>query len=105
MKNNNNDMLIGILTGVAIGVGVGILFAPGKGSKTRKKIKNAAVETRQDVSEWMKRAKDDLAQTAQENKEVFDRKIKSTVANMSDKADHILIDMEQKLERLRKMNS
>lgn len=105
MKNNQGGILIGILTGVAIGVGVGILYAPNKGSKTRKKIKTAAVDTTQDVSDWLTQAKDELVQTAYDNKEAFDKKIKNTVANMSHKAEDILSDMEQKLERLKKMNS
>ncbi len=106
MKNNNKgEMLIAIVTGVTIGLGIGVLFAPDKGSKTRKKIKNTAVDTTKDVSDWLTHAKEDLVQTAHDNKEAFDKKIKNTMANMSDKAENILSDMEQKLERLKKMNS
>ena len=36
MKNKN--LLLGILGGLAIGAVVGILFAPDKGTETRKKI-------------------------------------------------------------------
>ena len=39
MSNNAGNTLVAVLTGVAIGAGIGILFAPEKGSKTRKKIK------------------------------------------------------------------
>lgn len=35
---NSNKVLLGILGGVAVGAIAGILFAPAKGSKTRKKI-------------------------------------------------------------------
>lgn len=105
MKNNSGGILIGILTGVAIGVGVGILFAPNKGSKTRKKLKNVAVDTKQDVSKWLTYAKDELDQTAHENKMAFDKKINNTIENMSHKAEDILKEMEHKLERLKKMNS
>lgn len=34
----NRKIIAGILTGVAAGAVLGILFAPNKGSKTRKKI-------------------------------------------------------------------
>ena len=40
MSNHTTDTLIALLSGVAIGVGVGVLFAPDKGSETRKKIKD-----------------------------------------------------------------
>lgn len=106
MKNSNKgEMLIAIVTGVAIGLGIGVLYAPDKGSKTRKKIKNTAVDTTQDVSDWLANVKDELVQTAHDNKEAFDKKIKNTMANMSHKAEDILTEMEQKLERLKRMNS
>lgn len=35
---NAGKLILGILTGAAIGATLGVLYAPGKGSKTRKKI-------------------------------------------------------------------
>ena len=40
MSNHNGNTLLALVTGVAIGAGVGILFAPEKGTKTRSKIKD-----------------------------------------------------------------
>lgn len=37
---NSSKVLLGVLGGVAAGAIAGILFAPAKGSKTRKKIAN-----------------------------------------------------------------
>lgn len=106
MKNNNkSEMLIAIITGVTIGLGIGMLFAPDKGSKTRKKIKDSAVDTTKDVSHWLTNAKEELVHTAQDHKEAFDEKVKNSMAYMSNKAEDILTEMEHKLERLRKMNS
>ena len=39
---NSGKVLLGVLGGVAAGALVGVLFAPDKGSKTRKKIMNKA---------------------------------------------------------------
>lgn len=104
MEKNNGQILIGILTGVAIGVGLGILYAPNKGKKTRKKIKHAVADTSQDVSDWLEQVKDELAQTTHENKKVFDKKIEDSISNMSNKAENIISDMEYKLETLKKKN-
>jgi len=37
---NSSKVLLGVLSGVAVGALAGILLAPNKGSKTRKKIMN-----------------------------------------------------------------
>jgi len=41
--------LLGILTGVAVGAAVGILFAPDEGKKTRKKIRNKGRHLADDI--------------------------------------------------------
>lgn len=105
MKNNNGEMIIGILTGTAIGIGLGILFAPNKGRKTRGKIKHSVEDATQDVSDWLKNAKDELVQSAHDNKEAFDKKIEKSMSNMNYKAEDILSGMEHKLEALKKQNT
>lgn len=45
------NVLLALVTGVAIGVGAGILFAPDKGKNTRKKIKDSVDDTAQKLKQ------------------------------------------------------
>jgi gas vesicle protein len=49
---NGNAKLVGaLLVGAAIGAGLGILFAPDKGSETRKKILRKGEDLKDDVTD------------------------------------------------------
>lgn len=48
---NSSKVLLGVLGGVAAGAIAGILFAPAKGSKTRKRIVNKGAGYAKDVKE------------------------------------------------------
>ncbi len=75
MKNSN--VLLGILGGMAAGALAGILLAPDKGSKTRKKMKRKASNIKADLQsefddflEKMEGKYEQLAEKANDVKEV-----------------------------------
>ena len=48
---DNGKVVLGLLAGVAIGATLGILFAPDKGSETRKKIASRKRELEEDLED------------------------------------------------------
>jgi gas vesicle protein len=51
MKDSTGKMILGVIIGAAVGAVAGILFAPDKGSVTRKKIADKAKETGDNLKE------------------------------------------------------
>lgn len=109
MKNSNGKMIMSLLTGAvigtAIGAGIGILFAPRKGSKTRGRLRHSAVGTAYDASRWIKHSKDELSKTAHDKREAFEEKLQVALSTMSHKAEDVIASLEEKLEEIKKKNA
>ncbi len=105
MANDSGNVVLALLTGVAIGAGMGILYAPDKGSKTRKKIKKKAMDAREEVASRVSQATEELTKTADAKKLDFERRLDESISNMSYKADDIIATLERKLGELRKKNT
>lgn len=85
MKSN----VIGVIAGVAVGALLGVLFAPDKGSKTRKKIKRKTIEAKENakqefdnmlntVSKKFSSAQETGEKLAQEGKQLV-KKVKAAI--------------------------
>ncbi|MFV8346245.1 YtxH domain-containing protein [Flavobacterium sp. ZB4P13] len=94
MSNNAGNTLVAVLTGVAIGAGIGILFAPDKGSKTRGKIKDGFDTASLELKDKFTSAKYDLEETYEE-----------LVSNMSHKTEDVISFLEEKLAELKRQNA
>jgi len=81
---NSGKVLLGILAGVATGALVGILFAPAKGSRTRRRIlkkgeryaeglKEKFDECADDISEKFEHVKEEVSAFAQKGKDRFEK--------------------------------
>ena len=58
--NNTEKTIIAFATGAALGAALGILFAPAKGSKTRKRLKTEGQIVMDDLEEKIMLAKKKL---------------------------------------------
>lgn len=105
MASNTGQTLIALLTGAAIGAGIGILYAPDKGSKTRDKLSKEAKKAQKQLNKQIRETTSNLSSKAQVAKLNFEQKLNETLSSASYKADDILLAMEDKLEALRKQNA
>ena len=81
MNNNSGNVLLALLTGAAIGGIAGILYAPDKGEETRKRLKDSALKTRDDLNVRLHKAADELTKTADAKKADFDRRLDETISD------------------------
>jgi gas vesicle protein len=59
---NTGKVLLGVLAGVAVGAMAGILFAPAKGSRTRRRILKQGEKYAEGLKEKFGHYADDLSQ-------------------------------------------
>lgn len=104
-SNNSGETILALLTGALIGVGVGMLFAPDKGSNTRDKISKEAKKAQKTAKKKFNETTDLISDKAQIARANFTSKLNDTLSAASNKADDILAAMEEKLEELRKKNA
>lgn len=105
MASNTGQTLIALLTGAAIGAGLGILYAPDKGSNTRDKLSKEAKRAQKKLNKQIKETSGTLSDRAHLAKLNFEQKLNETLSSASYKADDILVAMEDKLEALRRQNA
>lgn len=102
---STGNTLLALITGAAIGAGVGLLYAPDSGDKTRKKLKKDAQSAQDKLNKRYQETSSNLTDKAKKAKTDFERRLEETLSSASHKADDILASMETKLEELRKQNA
>jgi len=74
---NNGKVMLGVLAGVAAGALIGILFAPDKGSKTRRKI----LDKSEDYADDLKTKITDLWESITEKFETAKEDAEKAISN------------------------
>ena len=98
MSNKTENTLLAILTGVAIGAAIGILFAPDKGSKTREKLKDGFDDVKNDLGKFTETIKSKFLNSEKD----IDTLLQELLADSSNTTADIIAILEQKLQSLKK---
>lgn len=104
MANNTGNTIIALATGITIGAGLGLLYAPQSGEKTRKQLKDEADKTRENLSKQYEAASNDLSEFSKSTKEKVESQLESLFNKASDKTDGMISKMESELQQLRDKN-
>ncbi len=105
MANNSGNTILAILTGAAIGAGIGILFAPDKGSKTRGKIKEGYKDAQKDLQKKYETLSEEVKTKLSTTKVDLEGSYEDLVSNMSHKTEDVIIFLENKLAELKDKNA
>jgi gas vesicle protein len=103
--SKSGNTLLALITGAAIGVGAGILYAPDKGEKTRKKLKKKATKEQDRIKKQLENASQVITNKFQKSSSLIEERLEDTLSNASYKADDIIVALEHKLEALREKNA
>jgi gas vesicle protein len=105
MSTNNGNGILALLAGAAIGVGLGILFAPDKGSKTREKIKDGFDDLKEEVKSKLNSVEDETKEKFSSTKEDLKETVENLLSSSSYKAEEAITFLEEKLAELKKHNA
>ncbi|WP_083961612.1 YtxH domain-containing protein [Salinimicrobium terrae] len=101
----SGSTFLALLTGAAIGAGLGMLYAPESGEETRRKLGDNARRTQDDLNKRYKETSSNLSQKAKKAKSDFEQRLEETLSSASYKADEILSSLETKLDELKRQNA
>jgi len=105
MSNNTGNTLLAVLSGAAIGAGVGILFAPDKGSRTREKIKDGIDDAKNELKHKLENATEELKHKFSSAKGDLEGTFDEMVSKMSNKTEDVITLLETKLADLKAQNA
>ncbi len=105
MSNNTGNTLIALLTGAIVGAGVGILFAPDKGSKTRGKIKDGYKDAEKDLKKKFEHLSEEVKNKFTTAKIDLEGSYEDLLSNMSYKTEDVISFLEIKLAELKSKNA
>ena len=105
MSNNTGNTIVALVTGALVGAGIGILFAPDKGSKTREKIKDGYDDAKDNLKHKFEDITHQLKNKFAGSKHDLEETYEDLVSSMSHKTEDVISFLETKLADLKEQNA
>jgi gas vesicle protein len=101
MSDSPANSLIALLAGIAIGAGLGILFAPESGRKTRQKIKAGVEEYSDELQQQLQDLKNRVSSAVGAKSEQFQNTVDEALAETGEDSELLITQLEARLEQLK----
>lgn len=101
MSENSTNSFLALLAGVAIGAGLGILFAPDSGKKTREKLKSNIDEYSDELQMHLQQLKSKIQDTATDVGEQFTDRIDDIKSDVIEDTELTIAKLEARLAQLK----
>lgn len=98
MSSNTEKTLLALLAGAAVGAGLGILFAPDKGSVTRRKIKDGFDHEKERFGEMAENIKNKFSR----KKHDIESEFEDLLSHTHSKREEVIATLEKKLAELKR---
>ena len=99
--SKTTNVVLGLAVGTAIGVGLGILFAPDEGKNTRKKIKDSLRDKSDELKEQLDNLTESVREKSLELKGSLEEKVDRLFSKPSNKSEDMIAILEKKLASLK----
>lgn len=102
--SDSSNTILGILAGTAIGAVAGILFAPDKGTNTRRKLVEQSNQFIDEVNDKSTEIKQQVGSAISGKKDFIENQMDSMLASASYKTEDVIVALEAKLKDLKAKN-
>lgn len=101
MDKHPSNTLLALLAGVAIGAGLGILFAPDSGENTRRKIKDGAEGYGDELKQQLNALNEKIRSSVAQQGEQFADQAEDLVDTAGEETELMIARLEAELELLK----
>jgi gas vesicle protein len=101
MSDQSNNAVLALIAGVAIGAGLGILFAPDSGQKTREKLKAGIDEYSGELQEHLNELKSGIRTSVSHAGEKIAERFEHSTSDSNEDTELAIAQLEAKLAQLK----